>query len=693
MSLYTEEKQKLKQITEKIGQQIAALEKIPRYYGNHLVEQILDDQRQKKLRDLRHAYSQLYFGRLDFEEGETNQITPLYIGKIGVEDEAENQPLIIDWRAPVASMFYSFTGKGDTASYISPDGLVEGVIHLKRNIVIRKQKLERVVDSYVRGKENMGLTDEFLLYRLSENKDHRLRDIVSTIQLEQDQIIRADRSEALIIQGVPGSGKTTVALHRLAFLLYQYRQRIRAERIVIFAPNQMFLDYISDVLPELGVGDIQQTTFRNWAMEILKSHHIELEELKTSPQAKQFDKKPPFLTQTEKWDRLRGSIDFLHYLKRAFAYYESHVVPKRGILAWDDVFLSEETIRTWFEIEYKHEPLMKRKERVFARIKRWLESAYKEIRSLDPKGLQKKEAMKRMRAYMKAWPKHNLIELYHHLLITPLPSSDLDIDLSIIRQNINLKVLDCADLAPLVYLHTQLYGVDQTQLFDHIVIDEAQDFSPLQVAVLQEYCPSGSFTILGDILQNIFGGQGIRHWNEFQSLFPIQKVRFYQLQRSYRSTTEIIQFANQVIDPYRGEIERAIPVFRSGDPVQCFQMNSFQEIMTWVQDAFSQGSHTVAVVTPTEMRAKEAYRMLMNAELKPNLITSQQDQYLGGLSVAPIYLVKGMEFDAVILLDVDDQFYPENEQCAKLLFVGCTRALHRLSLAYQKEISPLVPQG
>lgn len=276
MNVYEEENRRLQSVIEKIKKQLDQLIQIPRYYGEDMVEQALDDQRQRKIQGLKTACQEPYFGRLDFQEGGASAVTPLYIGKTGIQDEETDELLVIDWRAPVASMFYSFTGQSDRASYQSPDGFVEGIVHLKRNLAIRKQTLQRMVDSYVRGGDNLGVMDEFLLYRLQENKDSRLRDIVSTIQAEQDHIIRAGRNKALVIQGVPGSGKTTVALHRLAFLLNQYQDKIRPDKIIIFAPNQMFLDYISDVLPELGVGGVQQTTFAEWALGILSENDITL---------------------------------------------------------------------------------------------------------------------------------------------------------------------------------------------------------------------------------------------------------------------------------------------------------------------------------------------------------------------------------------------------------------------------------
>lgn len=268
-SAYQEELQQLTKTAAEIDRQIEYLRDIPRYYGEDLTEQVLDSIRETNRLNLSIATNEPYFGRLDFQEDEKEYLIPLYIGKVGVADETTGELLVIDWRAPVSSMFYSFTGGDELASYESPEGIIQGLVYLKRNLVIRQKNLQRVVDTYVKGSENSSLGDEFLIYRLGENKDNRLRDIVSTIQTEQDRIIRSTKNKPLIIQGVAGSGKTTVALHRLAYLLYQYRENVRAEKMIIFAPTSMFLDYISNVLPELGVGGIQQTTFSDWALDLL----------------------------------------------------------------------------------------------------------------------------------------------------------------------------------------------------------------------------------------------------------------------------------------------------------------------------------------------------------------------------------------------------------------------------------------
>ncbi len=665
------EQAKLKGILAELVSLKTRLQQIPRYYGKDIVEQALDEQRQNQLKSLEISQSEPYFGRLDFQEQGTNKVIPLYIGKAGVQDEETNELLIIDWRAPVSSMFYSFTGQDHFATYMSPEGNVEGEIHLKRNIAIRNQILQRVVDSYVRGNENIGVTDEFLLYRLSEHKDNRLQDIVSTIQQEQDRIIRADFNKALIIQGVPGSGKTTVALHRLAYLLYQYQNKIKPEKVIIFAPNKMFIDYISEVLPELGVGEIQQTTFVEWAFAILddnlvlKDRHQQLLEW--------------FRTGTEQHSGAKGAESFLHFLKNALDEYEATFVPSKGFSAWDQKGITVDTIQDWFFHEYKHYPIMKRKERIIARIKRWIEMEHKEIRGSDPKGLLKKQANKNLNAFKKTWPNHTALAFYQSLFTDTSSNKN--------------KEVAYEDLAPLVYIYDRFHGIESNYKYDHVVIDEAQDFSPFQVALLKEHCPSQSFTILGDIQQNIYAFQGIYQWDEFANLFRDDIVSFYQLDRSYRSTMEIIYFANEIINDYIGEVTPAKAVFRSGEPVKLVEKDS-KETAEWIKQLIQHLKEkqvdSIAIVARDEALCKELYDALMNLGVKTNLIQVDQQEYSGGVSIVPIYLTKGMEFDAVVLMDVDQDNYPDDEIHAKLLYVGCTRAFHHLYLIHEGPISPLV---
>jgi DNA helicase-2/ATP-dependent DNA helicase PcrA len=701
-SSYDEEMKRLEDTFTEIDRQLAELRTIPAYTGHDHTEQVLDSIRDSRRRNLAVAQTEPYFGRLDFQEAGHQEPSPLYIGKVGVEKDLTLELMVVDWRAPIASLFYSYTGGLDPVEYDSPDGLVEGLVYLKRNLVIRKQILQRVVDTFDRSSDNMAVTDEFLLYRLGENKDNKLRDIVSTIQSEQDSIIRAVKNSALLIQGVAGSGKTTVALHRLAFLLYQYRDQVRAERMIIFAPNRMFLDYISGVLPELGVGDIQQTTFADWALDLLEQ---EVKLVDTAEQMRywfQTGPKRPAMNDAAP-GRFKGSIRFMHWLEQALNQFEATAAPDVDFSPWDGAKLSRETMRQWYEVEYKHDPLMKRRERVIARIKRWQEMELEKVWELHLKKEYKKKGAQRLREFSKHWTAYTPFTFYKELfqaagkpgflsaeLYNELPPELLASTEALLKKK---RVLP-EDLAALLFIRSKFDGIHGDMTFDHTVIDEAQDFSPFQVALLNLHTRNQSFTILGDLSQGIHAYQGIRRWDEFTALFDEGKTAYFQLNRSYRSTMEIIYFANEVL---KLGIEQpaalAIPVFRSGDPVHIVRVEEaalIDSILAAVNRLQTGDISTVAILARTEARSELLHKKLNAAGLPVNLIAAGQQHYEGGISIVPTFMAKGLEFDVVLIVDVDEVNYPATEQDAKLLYVGCTRALHTLQLWYSGSASPLI---
>ncbi|GGA41848.1 HelD family protein [Paenibacillus physcomitrellae] len=707
-SAYQEEKEHLDRTLATIEAELARLRAVPVYTGNDYTEQVLESGRESARRGLAQSVQEPYFGRLDFEEKDGKRM-PLYIGKNGVGGEGE-KPIVIDWRAPVASLFYSFTG-GDSASYEAPEGLIEGLVYLKRNVMIRKQILERVVDTYNRDDGGPAVSDEFLLYRLGENKDNRLRDIVSTIQAEQDQIIRAARNTALIIQGVAGSGKTTVALHRLAYLLYQYKEQIAADRMVIFAPNRMFIDYISDVLPELGVGDIQQNTFSDWASDVLGLDETPMDgpdELgKWFELGKGFDQPGAGRLDDQLLPgRFKGSMLFRDLLEETVKRLERYCLPEEDFSPWDGAVLKETTIRQWFDEEYKPYPLVRRKERTLARIHRWIEMELKKAPSAAALKDRKKKASQREKAYAKKWPDLSPAAVYKALFGAKKlagAAEPLQAELDELAQQIPQPILKQTsgdlkknkfreeDLAGLLYLFATLDEIRGGQRFDHVVIDEAQDFSPLQVAVLDKFVKGHSFTILGDLSQGIHYYRGVRKWEEMQSLFAPEETAYFALTRSYRSTMEIILFANEILKRGVDTELLAVPVFRSAEPVRVLSID-LPDRVKWIAaalDRVMQGPYrTAALLTRTLQEAEELHAALAELGKELNLIDGRSSEYQGGMSVLPAYLSKGLEFDAVLVTDVDKEHY--GEQDAKLLYVACTRALHELWLLSSGELPPYV---
>ncbi|UUZ79042.1 hypothetical protein LJK88_27805 [Paenibacillus sp. P26] len=486
-SAYQEELNRLEQTIEEMNRHLAELQKIPAYTGPDPTEQVLESIRENKRRNLAQAGPEPYFGRLDFQEDGKPEPTPLYIGKFGVEKADSPEPLVVDWRAPVASLFIPLPG-ARIKPPTSPrrNGRRSGLSQTEPRDPQRS--LQRVVDTFDRGGDAVAVTDEFLLYRLGENKDNRLRDIVSTIQAEQDSIIRAGKNNALIIQGVAGSGKTTVALHRLAYLLYHYRDQVKAEKMIIFAPNRMFLDYISGVLPELGVGHIQQTTFTDWALELLE------QEVQLTDAADRlrywFGADRPAMDDSAP-GRFKGATAYMHWLDGVLDAYEANAVPEAEFIPWERAKLPVKTIREWYNVEYKHEPVMKRRERVLARIKRWMEMELDKVWEAHLKKEYKKKGSAKLRDYTKLWTGYTPFTFYKELFDeTKRPSYLSEEQWRFVPEEIRKstaahakkKKVEPEDLAPLLYIRDRFIGIHGDLRFDHTVIDEAQDFSPFQVA-------------------------------------------------------------------------------------------------------------------------------------------------------------------------------------------------------------------
>lgn len=704
-SAYQEEEDRLNRTLAEIDAQLDRLKSVPVYTGNEYTEQVLEASREQQRSNLAKVSQEPYFGRLDFQANDEAERKALYIGKIGTDaEQAGDQPLVIDWRAPVASLFYSFTGGTEPASYEAPEGLIEGLVYLKRNVVIRKRILDRVADTYDRDGDGPAVSDEFLVYRLGENKDNKLRDIVSTIQEEQDRIIRAAKNTALIIQGVAGSGKTTVALHRLAFLLYRYQEQVKAEKMIIFAPNRMFLDYISDVLPELGVGDIRQSTFADWAADVLG---LSLPEQDAGEVYSRWFEAPggmPEITE-ETPGRYKGSVRFMRMVEQTVERLADRALPEGDFSPWDGAVLPRRTIVRWHDEEYKPYPPAKRKERVMARIHRWIEMELKKSPSAAALKERKKRAAQREKAYAGKWPKYEPLAVYKQLFAaSPAAEGDQEIPKAVAsetRAALKKGIVREEDLPALLYIHYLLNGSDDIGRFDHVVIDEAQDFSPFQVAVLDLYVKGHSFTILGDLSQGIHAYRGVHAWEEMSALFPAEETAYHALTRSYRSTMEIIEFANDILRSGVQASLLAVPVFRSGNPVRLLAYDDSAQAavdggpagmsaadasqrLTALGRALDRLAgreyRTVAILTRTLREAEEVHAALSRADRHLNLIDGSMTAYQGGLSVLPVYLSKGLEFDAVILADADDSHYGGSVWDAKLLYVGCTRALHELWL-------------
>lgn len=668
-----------------------------------VAERSLMVMREEGIHRLKLSLREPYFGRIDFQEAGDQGAQVLYIGKVGLEKGERHDPVVIDWRAPVASLFYNTALSGtEGVEYQAPDGKHVGSIWLKRNFGIQQGILQRIVDSTAKGAEGgEEILDEFLQYRLEESRDARLRDIVSTIQGEQNGIIRAPMDRPLIIQGVAGSGKTTVALHRLAYLLYTFRGKVEASRVVIFAPNRMFLAYIADVLPELGVGGVLQTTFQDWALGEL-GERVRL----TDTGDRLGLLFAPGQDPGEGFDapgRFKGSLYFKSVLDRALAEYEASFVPDADFVLWPGATVKAAMIQSWFHEQLQIWPVMTRKERIFARLKKFADDRFIPYKGSMQEVERRKMVRNAISRYARLWPDHTALRLYQEILGGPTAKNKvpaqvgfLEIPERVTRESVELfkkKEIAPEDLAPLVYLKGRIRGWKEDRQLDHVVIDEAQDFSPFQVELLKALTRESSFTILGDLSQGIHAYAGIQDWEELIDVFDPQPVTYQTLETSYRSTREIIEFANGVIQRVGTPAALARPVFRSGAPVLVEEaLEPAERVKAHVERLQGKNLASIAVLVRTEAAAVKMKQALSALGLEAELILPHQSEYRGGLSVLPSYLVKGLEFDAVVVADADAAGYGLSPRDAKLLYVACTRALHELVLLWQGERSPLLPQ-
>lgn len=693
---FREETVKLQHTKDAIRSQLAAIG--PRYTGQDYTEQTLDAIRQERKVRLAASEKEPYFGRLDFKEEGKNEPSPLYIGKSGVGEDNGHRLLVVDWRAPVSSLFYSFSGGSPEVAYDAPEGPVSGTVHLKRNLLVREGELQRVVDSYAEGDESDGaVTDEFLLHKLGESKDNKLRDIVSTIQQEQDAIIRTDKNKAVFIQGVAGSGKTTVALHRLAYLLYRYQDRVRADRMMILAPSKMFLNYISGVLPELGVGDIGQQTFEDWALEQI-GENLRMRD-PADELARWFEDERSAANRADAPAKRKGSVAFLARIDDALSELEANLVPDEPFSPDDRRSISTEQLRGWLAEENPLDPLMKRRERVLSRLKRWMEIELGKAKWSDAE--VRKKANARWKAYAAKLPQHTASSFYvaGGWLAEGMDEGDASVSKSGKSKakgkgKAAAVVFGREDLAALVHIHLKLHGPN-LPAYDHIVIDEAQDYAPAQLQVLRQHQRVTSMTVLGDLQQGIHDYAGIADWEELKGLFPEADTSYYELDRSYRSTLEIIEFANRILKGMGGGVKPARPVFRSGRPVDVERTDRKAEgdaiasiVEAWRQESELQ---SIAVLARTAADCARIHAALAGRGIQASLLEAKHQQYDGGVTVVPVYLSKGLEFDAVLIPDADEASYKPED--AKLLYVGCTRALHRLKLLYATAPTPLIRES
>ncbi|HII4471252.1 HelD family protein [Clostridium perfringens] len=622
----------------------------------------------KKLKELTILKESPYFGRVTFNDLEFDQKDTLYVGRFGVTPEGSYEPVIVDWRAPVASLFYH--GSLGEASYTSPDGPIKCDIEGRRQIIVKKGELKGVFDSAI------DVKDDILQMVLSNNSSDKLKDVIMTIQQEQDEIIRKERTSNIVVNGVAGSGKTTIALHRVAYLLYNYRKELE-DKVLILGPNGIFMEYISQVLPSLGEVGVKQETFASFALKEMDSELYIMSFDKYLEKILSEDKE---FIEDAKYKNSYEIIEDLDNLVKEMGKDYFHV---EDVKYFGDLVISKEEIEEMFNKHYEYMPLFRRSEK----IKRIILSKIKDKR--DEKVWELNEELRKEKE--KLTPEELLIEennlefrrkLRIREIVKEVMDSRAKLDSWISREDVldiydrfngNKKEYTINDLAPILYLAIKLEGKKATKDYRHVVIDEAQDYSPLQFKVVRELTGTKYFTVVGDVNQRLIKYSDLAPMMELGKIFDDVNPEIYNLNKSYRSTYEIMEYANKYLDE-----DRIIPIVRHGKPVEEIEFHNDEElsesIIESLKEFSNEGLESIAIITRDKEELEKVYNLISN---KVHLVKFDNEDvlYKGGNVIIPSYFAKGLEFDGVIIVD-NGSSKDENEDLIK--YIMSTRALHRL---------------
>ncbi|MCW3792297.1 UvrD-helicase domain-containing protein [Paenibacillus sp. LS1] len=683
-----------------------------------------------KMKRLHHSP---YFGRIDFKEDGYPNAERIYLGIASLLDEKEESFLVYDWRAPISNLYYD--GAPGQITYHTPSGEISGDIEMKRQFVIRDGRIRFMFDTGVT------IGDELLQAVLSRTSDAQMKSIVATIQKEQNRIIRNDRTRMLIVQGAAGSGKTSAALQRVAYLLYKYREHLQADQMVLFSPNPMFNSYVSTVLPELGEENMLQTTFQEYLERRLGREYqledpfIQLEYVLTGTEDPDYDVRmssirfkssESFLKVITRYKEsmLSGGMKFKPVRFQGRAIVTSEAMAEKFYSFESSVKLVSrlEMLRDWMLKELsafgKSEldapwvdqqlDLMEPEDlqRAYQRLKRKQKGKTHTFNDFE----QEREILARMvvsdrlkplRKWIKSLRFVDVRQLYAHLFNDEaqmvrllgdeaLPAQWDEICKMTLRR-LKLQELAYEDITPYLYLRELMLGFHINSNIRHVIIDEAQDYSAFQLAFMKRLFPRAKITALGDFNQAIYAHSSVLSGTgPLTNLYGPDNTEVIELTRSYRSTREIVEFTRGMV-PGGEEI---IPFNRSGEKPKVIVSSDPERhmnvITTDLKHLIEEGYESVAVICKTAEESRDVHAALSKVlPTAPKLIKKTTLAFEQGVHVIPAYLAKGVEFDAVLIYDGSaEQYAQEHER--KLFYTACTRAMHLLHVYCVGTPSPFI---
>lgn len=613
----------------------------------------------KKLNQLIRSSNNPYFGRIDFIDEENTQ-EKIYIGLCGIDEDFKFY--IYDWRTPIASMFYNY-GVG-RASYVSPEGEISGEIELKRQFKFENGEIKHYFDT------SINIDDPFLQDVLASSSNEKMKNIVTTIQQEQNAVIRNTSDKILIVQGSAGSGKTSVALHRIAYLLYQNKE-LTSNNIIIFSPNDVFSNYISDVLPELGENNVIEMTFSDFAKRHLQGfkkleNYMEFSE--RYYKSEKFDKNDFLQIKSKLSDELPEFItEYLNEIAHSIDFNEDLVLNRKNlnIVGFEEIIIPKEELRTMFRDRYSKVDLMERLDCIAINISDSLGISYKKYSRIIKKKL--KDIVNR---------KIEIKSIYNEII-----SSDKFFNKFRIRGTkipSNCELLKYEDILPLLYVTFEMNGYPSESYIKQIVIDEAQDYTKLQFKMISKIFSFADFTILGDVNQTINPFYKYSKLDNINDCFK-GKTNYIELNKTYRSSYEIVEHNNKILG-----LTNSLAVRKNSNENVLYKKDSFENNFTCIYkdivEMKKNGMKKIAVITKNYVEANQIYEQL-NPKTNIQLVSAEE---IRDLLVLPVSIAKGLEFDGVIVYSDEKNKYSDADK--NLFYVACTRAQHKL-IIYNQDIN------
>jgi len=711
MNEFTKEEKKLNETINEIDEIIEKDEKeLDELYGDFTLEKEDKwrriDEKEYRIKKITSIKDKPYFARIDFQYQDKDNIETFYIGRHGISEDTK--VLVTDWRAPISSLYYD-SEIGD-CTFVGPLETIKGKMYLKRQLEIEEGKLLNYFDV------NLVTNDGLLQKYLNSNNDTRLKSIVSTIQKEQNNIIRKRLSDNIIVQGVAGSGKTTVALHRIAYLVYNYIKTVKQNEYLVIGPNSVFIKYIKNVLPDLDVDSVSQYTFVEFTENYINEKlNINSQEEKATNNIEGNIKNDI--------DKFKCSLKYKAMIDMFLDNYVSELFNK-DLMLGDFKVISQNTISKIFKNSEKQDGISNRViETTNALIKyisnhediilsRYNDYSYElfqnETNESNKKILIKKftkdrdEIKKSCRSIIRNYFskfKDDITKIYKLFINSILEYNlfnypNLDKLKKDTMSKIKKNCYDFEDLAALIYLKSKISPNDNFKKIRQTVIDEAQDLGEFNFYVLKKCLPSSTFSIYGDLAQAIYDYRSVDNWEIVNRIMFNNDAEINYFNKSYRTTREIMEVADDILEHLN--LNRSELVVRSGNKVtfsKAKELNVKEHIKEKITEYQNMGYKTIAVISKTEKLSLKINQELKDIGVNIPNVSINDDLTNEEFNVCTIsnQLAKGLEFDAVIINNASENIYSSNSTLdLKLLYVAITRALHELDILYVDEINKIL---